>query len=234
MTFFLCAPLRRFGVPSASRSDSTNWICSKSHSKNSTPLRTNIELVYSDSRGLLRSLMYHCRKYFGKFVRKIMMFPKFLYYYSKLRLVIWKYLVSNISENKPFRGSFGTQIFIQKINPNARIPRIFMDSVDKSAFYICVFSRNKFIWLDAVYSIFGGTNKKGGKLYFLWQKNGTRVDFTRGWFLFCLQRFRTQSDPNFCYPRASLAEIDFEIQFLKIVFFSTRPNLAIWHPSCSK
>ena len=27
-----------------------------------------------------------------------------------------------------------------------------MDSVDKSAFHICVFSRNKFICLDAVYS----------------------------------------------------------------------------------
>ena len=29
-----------------------------------------------------------------------------------------------------------------------------MDSVDKSAFYICVFSRNKYICLDAVYSIY--------------------------------------------------------------------------------
>ena len=33
--------------------------------------------------------------------------------------------------------------FIQKIDPNSRIPRIFMDSVDKSAFYIpYVFSHN--------------------------------------------------------------------------------------------
>ena len=32
------------------------------------------------------------------------------------------------------------------------MPLIFMDLVDKSAFYICVFSRNKFIWQDAVYS----------------------------------------------------------------------------------
>ena len=32
------------------------------------------------------------------------------------------------------------------------MPRIFMDSVDKSAFYIYAFSRNKLIRLDAVYS----------------------------------------------------------------------------------
>ena len=31
---------------------------------------------------------------------------------------------------------------------------LFMDSVDKSAFYIRVFSRNKYICLDAVYSIY--------------------------------------------------------------------------------
>ncbi len=42
--------------------------------------------------------------------------------------------------------------FIQKIDRNARMSRIFMDSVDKSAFYIRVFSRNKYICLDAVYS----------------------------------------------------------------------------------
>ena len=41
--------------------------------------------------------------------------------------------------------------FIQKIDPNARMPRIFMDSLDKSAFYIIyMFSRNIFIRLDAV------------------------------------------------------------------------------------
>ena len=32
---------------------------------------------------------------------------------------------------------------IQKIYPNSRMPRIFTDSVDKSAFYIYVISRNK-------------------------------------------------------------------------------------------
>ena len=58
-----------------------------------------------------------------------------------------------------FWGSFGSQYsrlpkFIQKIDPNARMPRIFMDSVDKSAFYIRMFSRNKYICLDAVYSTF--------------------------------------------------------------------------------
>ena len=39
------------------------------------------------------------------------------------------------------------------------MPRIFMDLVDKSAFYIrCVFSRNKYICLDAVYSIYLKSN----------------------------------------------------------------------------
>ena len=40
--------------------------------------------------------------------------------------------------------------FFQKIDPNARMPRIFMDSVNKSALNICEFSRNIFIRLDAV------------------------------------------------------------------------------------
>ena len=44
--------------------------------------------------------------------------------------------------------------FIQKIDPNSRMPRIFMDSLDKSAFYIYVNSRNILERLDAVYSMF--------------------------------------------------------------------------------
>ena len=46
----------------------------------------------------------------------------------------------------------GLPKFIQKIDLNARMPMMFMDSVDKSAFYI-VFSRNIFIPLVAMYSI---------------------------------------------------------------------------------
>ena len=42
--------------------------------------------------------------------------------------------------------------FIQNIDSNSRMLKIFMDSVDKSSFNIYVFSRNKFIRLDAVYS----------------------------------------------------------------------------------
>ena len=63
--------------------------------------------------------------------------------------------VNSISKSKPFTSMFfGAHLglkyfrlpkFIQKIDPNARMPRIFMDSLDKSTFYICVFSRNKFI-----------------------------------------------------------------------------------------
>ena len=45
--------------------------------------------------------------------------------------------------------------FIQKIDPNARMLRIFMDSIDKSALFIlCVFSRNLFKRLDAMYSMY--------------------------------------------------------------------------------
>ena len=69
--------------------------------------------------------------------------------YSKLHLVIAKNIVSIFSESKAFRSmclvlsvrkySKLTK-FIQKIEPNSRMPRIFMDSIDKSAFYsICVF-----------------------------------------------------------------------------------------------
>ena len=42
--------------------------------------------------------------------------------------------------------------FIQKIDPNSRMPRIFMDSVDKLTFYIYVISRNKLAWLDKSYT----------------------------------------------------------------------------------
>ena len=46
--------------------------------------------------------------------------------------------------------------FIQKIDSNARMPRIFVDSVDKSAFYIyipmCFHVINLYDYLDAVYS----------------------------------------------------------------------------------
>ena len=42
----------------------------------------------------------------------------------------------------------------QKIDPNSRMPRIFMDSVDKSAFYIYVISRNKMAQLGKGYSTY--------------------------------------------------------------------------------
>ena len=90
-------------------------------------------------------------------VPQIVKIPEWVWY-TALHLVILKYLVSNISESKPFSsmfwGSFDRKYFklpkfIQKNYPNSRMPRIFMDSVDKSAFYIgihtYVFSRNKFI-----------------------------------------------------------------------------------------
>ena len=42
--------------------------------------------------------------------------------------------------------------FVQKIDPNSRMARIFMDSLDKSAFYIYVISRNKLTRLGKGYS----------------------------------------------------------------------------------
>ena len=39
------------------------------------------------------------------------------------------------------------------MNPNSWMPKIFMDSVDKSDFYIFVFSRNILARLDEVYSM---------------------------------------------------------------------------------
>ena len=45
---------------------------------------------------------------------------------------------------------------------NARMPRIFMDSLDKSALYISVFSRNIFIRLDAEYSTVPLANTETG------------------------------------------------------------------------
>ena len=84
--------------------------------------------------------------------------------YGKLRLVIYKNIVSNISEINRLHPCFWTHLglkyssrlpkyakYIQTIDRNARMSRIFMDSVDKSASYIRVFSRNKYICLDAVY-----------------------------------------------------------------------------------
>ena len=68
-----------------------------------------------------------------------------------------KYLVSNSSKSKPFSSmildTFEFQIsyrltkFFQKIDPNARMLRIFSDLRDKSAF-----SHNILALLDAVYS----------------------------------------------------------------------------------
>ena len=58
-----------------------------------------------------------------------------------------------------FLDSFGLKysrlnIFIQKIDPNSKMPRTFMDSVDKSAFtYTYVISRNKLARLGKGYSI---------------------------------------------------------------------------------
>ena len=65
-----------------------------------------------------------------------------------------KYLVSNISESKPFSSMFWLTKFNQKIDPNSRMPRIFTDSVDKSAFYIYVILRNKLAGLGKGYFIF--------------------------------------------------------------------------------
>ena len=71
---------------------------------------------------------------------------------SKLYLVIAKNIVSISSENKVVGSMFWVLFVrkyskltksIQKINPNSRMPRIFMDSVNMSAFYIyvvCVFT----------------------------------------------------------------------------------------------
>ena len=71
--------------------------------------------------------------------------------YTSTYIVIAKNIVSNFSEIKAFRPIFWVLFvrkysklskFIQKIVPNARMPRIFMDSVEKSAFYIYAFSPN--------------------------------------------------------------------------------------------
>ena len=41
----------------------------------------------------------------------------------------------------------------KNLNPHSWMPTIFMDSVDKSAFYIyTMFSRNILLWLDSAYS----------------------------------------------------------------------------------
>ena len=43
-----------------------------------------------------------------------------------------------------------------------------MDSIEKSAFLICVFSRNTFIWLDAVYSTYSiNTDNKDNSDYYV-------------------------------------------------------------------
>ena len=70
-----------------------------------------------------------------------------IYVTNTLHLVVRKNLISNIFESKPFssmfwvlylldRKYFKLTKFIQKIDPNSRMLRIFMDSVDKSALYI--------------------------------------------------------------------------------------------------
>ena len=65
-----------------------------------------------------------------------------------MKISSFKYLEPAVN-SVMFWGLFG----FQKIDPNERMPRIFMDLVDKSTLYIGVFSRNIFIRLDAVYSI---------------------------------------------------------------------------------
>ncbi len=73
-----------------------------------------------------------------------------------------KNIVSNFSKSKSFRYMFWVLFvrkysklpkFIPKIDLNSRMPRIFTDSVDKSAFYIYVISRNKLPGLGKGYSI---------------------------------------------------------------------------------
>ena len=72
--------------------------------------------------------------------------------YSTPYLVVPKYLVSNVFG--PYLGLKYPRLtkFIQKIDPNSWMPRIIMDLVDKSAFYIYVFLRNILARLDVVYS----------------------------------------------------------------------------------
>ena len=74
-----------------------------------------------------------------------------------------KNIVSNFSESKAFRSMFWVLIvrkysklpkFIQKLDLNARMLRIFSDLRDKSALYIYIYviSRNKLTGLDKGYS----------------------------------------------------------------------------------
>ena len=96
---------------------------------------------------------------------------------DKLLPVVWKYLVSNISESKPFSlfiHLLGVNLglkysrlpkFIQKIYPNARMPMILMDSLVKFALY--VFSHNIFIRLDVLYNIVKLVHKYSSKNRFL-------------------------------------------------------------------
>ena len=55
--------------------------------------------------------------------------------YSKLHLLIAKNIVSMLWVLF-VRKYYKLTKFIQKIDPNSRMPRIFMDSLDKSTFYI--------------------------------------------------------------------------------------------------
>ena len=85
-----------------------------------------------------------------------------------MHLVVPKYLVSNIFE-RCFWPHLGLKYpsltkFIQNIDPNSRMPGIFMDLVDKSAFYI-IFSRNILTLLDAVYSTRIRSSYHGQQLY---------------------------------------------------------------------
>ena len=49
--------------------------------------------------------------------------------------------------------------FIQKIDPISRMPRIFMNSVDKSSLNTHVFSRNIFIRLDVCSELYVNSEK---------------------------------------------------------------------------
>ena len=55
--------------------------------------------------------------------------------------------IPSLKENKRFSSIFGTHLgfkysrltkFIQKIDPNVRMPRIFMDSVDKLVIHVSI------------------------------------------------------------------------------------------------
>ena len=82
-----------------------------------------------------------------------------------------------------FVGKYSKLIkFIQKIDPNSRMPRIFLDSVDKSAFSIYyVISRNKLARLLYIVQLtFSLLGKNVIKMFFFAEHFWKRSD-RKGW-----------------------------------------------------